>query len=88
MGDWGRAGEAGRLALAEIPEPLPEREPGVRDAFRWAFGIKAFVALATCKAILVLDAVVSRDDRYGFAEAVRESFVKFSRSSITSATCS
>lgn len=83
-----RSRETRRLRLSELPEPFPKEGAVVWHLRFWAFDLKALVALAPGLAILVLDAVVARDNRYGFAEPFAKLFVKFARSSEAVATWS
>ena len=81
IGDGRRAGEPGRGAFAQLPEPFPEEIAVLRHIDIGTVDLEAFVSLAPGLAVLVLDAVVSRGERYGFAEPFPKLFVKFARSS-------
>ncbi len=81
-------GEPRRLRLPELPKPIPEEGTVIRHLRFRAFDLKAVVALAPGLTVLVSDAVVARDNRYGFAEPFAKLFVKFARSSEAVATWS
>jgi len=86
--DGNGTGEPRGLRLPKLPEPIPEEGAVIRHLRFRAFDLKALVALAPGLAIRVSDAVIARDDRYGFAEPFAKLFVKFARSSEAVATWS
>ncbi|CCM67845.1 putative membrane protein [Sinorhizobium meliloti Rm41] len=67
---------------------MPEEGAVIGNVRFRTFNLEALIALASGLAILVLDAVVARDNRYGFAEPFAKLFVKFARSSEAVATWS
>lgn len=85
---WFGAGETGSYTLSQFPEPFPENEPVLWNVSLRAIGFEGFVSLSSGLPFLVLDAVVSRRYRYGFAEPAPKLFVKFARSSDAAATWS
>jgi hypothetical protein len=76
------------LRLAEFPKPFPDEGAVVRHLRFRAFGIEALVALAPGLAVLVSNAVVAGNNRYGLTEPFAKLFVKFARSSEAVATWS
>lgn len=76
------------MRLPKLPKPVPEEGTVVRHLHFGTFGLEALVALTPGLSVLVFDAVVARDDRYGFAEPFAKLFVKFARSSEAVATWS
>lgn len=86
--DRHRAREPRRLRLPKLPEPIPKEGAIVWHIHLWTFRLKAAVALPPGLALLISDAVVARDNRYGFAEPFAKLFVKFARSSEAVATWS
>jgi len=67
---------------------MPEESAVIGHVRFRTFNLEALIALASGLAILVLDAVVAGDNRYGFAEPFAKLFVKFARSSEAVATWS
>ncbi len=88
IGDRRRAGKSGGCAFTQLPEPFPEEVAVLRNVDLGTVDLETLVSLASGLAVLVFDAVVTRAERYGFAEPFPKLFVKFARSSEAAATWS